>query len=268
MMPSRKGRKPQSDELPWNGGVVGEIFRPKSCRPRTGGKYMVNSVTKLVSCIKSSRLASASVISSGLLVLAATVALASIPDSSGVIHGCFLTQNGQLRVIDPPTQQCLPSETAISWNQIGPQGPAGPPGPPGPPGAPGSGGGSNGFVTGIRSGTITSTPSAILTLTLPAGSYMLNASVFVSNSNSGTLGAPILCWFSPATEGGLFAITLTPFVSGAIPTAGTVPMTDAVTLGSTGPVKVICQDNAGPGASANIGTAQMTASQIATLTPQ
>jgi hypothetical protein len=66
----------------------------------------------------------------------------------------------------------------------------------------------------------------------------------------------------------LSAITLTPFVSGAIPTAGTVPMTDAVTLASTVAVKVICQDNAGPGASANIGTAQMTAIQIATLTAQ
>jgi|ERR1700675_3683538 len=204
-------------------------------------------------------------ISSGLLVLAGTVAFASIPDSSGVIHGCFETQQGQLRVIDPATQHCLPSETAISWNNIGPQGPAGLAGPPGPPG---SGGGSNGFVTGVRSGTLTLTPSAVLTLTLPAGSYILSASVFVSNSNSGTVGAPILCWFSPATEGGLFAINLTPFVSGAIPTAGTVPMTDAVTLPSAGPVSVICQDNAGAGGTANVGTAQMTAIQMATVTAQ
>jgi hypothetical protein len=232
---------------------------------------VTNTLSKLVRRIKHSRLASASIISSGLLVLAGTVAFASIPDSSGVINGCFQTQHGQLRVIDPATQHCLPSETAISWNQIGLHGPAGlagPPGRPGPPGPPGSGGGSNGFVTGVRSGTLTITPSAVLTLTLPGGSYVLSASVFVSNSNSGTLGAPILCWFSPATEGGLFAINLTPFVSGAIPTAGTVPMTDAVTLPSAGPVSVICQDNAGAGGTANVGTAQMTAIQMATVTAQ
>lgn len=54
---------------------------------------------------------------------------------SGVINGCYKTQNGQLRVIDPTTAQCLPSETAISWSQTGPQGPMGLQGPVGPQGA-------------------------------------------------------------------------------------------------------------------------------------
>jgi hypothetical protein len=88
----------------------------------------------LVRRVTHSRLASASIISSGLLVLAGTVSLASvavIPDSNDVIHGCFKTSNGQLRVIDPATQRCLPSETAISWNQVGPAGPQGPIGPQG-----------------------------------------------------------------------------------------------------------------------------------------
>jgi hypothetical protein len=56
-----------------------------------------------------------------------------------VINGCYKTQNGQLRVIDPATGHCLPSETAISWNQNGPtgsQGPTGPRGPTGPKGSP------------------------------------------------------------------------------------------------------------------------------------
>jgi hypothetical protein len=56
------------------------------------------------------------------------VAYATIPDASGVIHGCYKNANGQLRVIDPAVSQCLPSETAISWNQTGPPGPPGPPG--------------------------------------------------------------------------------------------------------------------------------------------
>jgi hypothetical protein len=67
-----------------------------------------------------------------------TYAVAEI-GSGGVINGCYKLQNGQLRLIDPATDSCHPSETAISWSQTGPQGPAGPPGPAGPAGPPGPG---------------------------------------------------------------------------------------------------------------------------------
>jgi hypothetical protein len=40
------------------------------------------------------------VLSFGLIALAGGIAYATIPDSVGVIHGCYGT-NGQLRVIDP-----------------------------------------------------------------------------------------------------------------------------------------------------------------------
>jgi Collagen triple helix repeat (20 copies) len=62
-----------------------------------------------------------------------TYAVADV-GSGGVINGCYKTQNGQLRLIDPATDSCHPSETAISWNQTGPQGPKGDKGDPGPPG--------------------------------------------------------------------------------------------------------------------------------------
>jgi hypothetical protein len=61
---------------------------------------------------------------------AVTYAFADI-GGGGVINGCYKTQNGQLRVIDPASDHCLPSETAISWNQTGTQGPPGPQGPKG-----------------------------------------------------------------------------------------------------------------------------------------
>ena len=51
-------------------------------------------------------------------------------DGGGVINGCYKSQNGQLRLIDPATDSCHPSETPISWGQTGTQGPQGPPGPP------------------------------------------------------------------------------------------------------------------------------------------
>jgi hypothetical protein len=63
-----------------------------------------------------------------LVLLAASAAIASIPDSSGVIHGCYGNVVGFLRIIDSDSQSCLPYEKAISWSQTGPQGPPGPPG--------------------------------------------------------------------------------------------------------------------------------------------
>lgn len=63
------------------------------------------------------------------------VAWAAIPDLGGVIHGCYQTKNGQLRVIDTGAgQRCNPNEEALQWNQTGPQGPQGVPGPQGAPG--------------------------------------------------------------------------------------------------------------------------------------
>jgi hypothetical protein len=81
---------------------------------------------------------------------------------SGVINGCYKTQNGQLRVIDPSTDRCLPSETAISWNQTGPTGSRGatgargPTGPKGPTGARGPTG-----ATGSRGPTGATGPEGL-----------------------------------------------------------------------------------------------------------
>jgi Collagen triple helix repeat (20 copies) len=68
---------------------------------------------------------------------AVTYAVAGI-GGGGVINGCYKAQNGQLRLIDPATGHCLPSEKSISWNQTGTQGPPGPTGPAGPTGPKGA----------------------------------------------------------------------------------------------------------------------------------
>jgi hypothetical protein len=65
-----------------------------------------------------------------------TYAVADI-GGGGVINGCYKSQNGQLRLIDPASDSCLPSETAISWGQTGTQGPPGPKGDKGDKGDPG-----------------------------------------------------------------------------------------------------------------------------------
>ena len=58
------------------------------------------------------------------LVIGMAVATASIPDSSGVIHACYLKSLGIVRVIDTG-QSCSNKETPLTWNQAGPPGPKG-----------------------------------------------------------------------------------------------------------------------------------------------
>jgi hypothetical protein len=82
--------------------------------------------------------------------LAAT-ALAQIPDSDGVIHACYHTSNGGIRVVNDASE-CGTSEQELTWfrsgapgsvgatGPTGPVGPAGPAGPSGPQGAPGADG--------------------------------------------------------------------------------------------------------------------------------
>ena len=61
-----------------------------------------------------------------LAVIAATVvfgglaatALAQIPDSDGVIHACYHTSNGGLRVVNDASE-CGASEQELTWFQSG-----------------------------------------------------------------------------------------------------------------------------------------------------
>jgi len=62
------------------------------------------------------------------ILLIGGVAYASIPDAGGVIHGCYKTSDGKLRVVE---SICASGETALDWNQTGLQGAQGIQGPAG-----------------------------------------------------------------------------------------------------------------------------------------
>src|SRR5437870_3505192 len=70
----------------------------------------------------------------GVAAMATLLALAgasraSIPDSNGVIHGCYDTKKGTLRVVDTSAGgTCTTKENAITWAQQGPPGASGPTG--------------------------------------------------------------------------------------------------------------------------------------------
>ena len=61
-----------------------------------------------------------------LFALAAGTAWASIPDSGGVIHACYKTDNGKLRVVDSSSAGCGADDSSLSRNQTGEPGPPGP----------------------------------------------------------------------------------------------------------------------------------------------
>src|SRR5438067_5059340 len=73
-----------------------------------------------------------------VLAIGGGVAFATSPGSGGAISGCYANKGGDLRVIDPASGSCKATETALTWNQTGPQGPQGDPGPQGPKGDPGA----------------------------------------------------------------------------------------------------------------------------------
>jgi hypothetical protein len=73
----------------------------------------------------------------GAGLLGATVAYATIPKNSAVIHACVNKVSGNVRV--PASSgskgpRCRATERALDWNQTGPTGPTGPRGPSGAPG--------------------------------------------------------------------------------------------------------------------------------------
>jgi len=54
------------------------------------------------------------------LLAAGGIAYASIPDSTGVIHGCYLKKNGALRVIDSDTSAACDAkkELPLNWSSV------------------------------------------------------------------------------------------------------------------------------------------------------
>ena len=136
-----------------------------------------------------------------LVVAASGAAYAAIPSADGVIHGCYNASSnpsGQLRVIDAEAgAKCGKNEKVLDFNQRGPKGDTGPQGPQGvqgpqgdqgpkgdtgatgPAGPAGPAGGVSDAYIAAHTGYV-GVPSdlhlhEVLTLSLPAGSYVLMA---------------------------------------------------------------------------------------------
>jgi hypothetical protein len=119
----------------------------------------------------------------------------SVPDASGVYHGCYAKSGGALRLIDTGAgQSCNTNEVAVTWNKTGQKGPQGlqgaqgvqgPQGIPGIPGHTGATGPSDAYQasnSGVSLAHFNATK--VVSLALPAGNYMLFAHAAVANQDS------------------------------------------------------------------------------------
>ncbi len=172
-----------------------------------------------------------------LMSVAATVAVggaayASIPDAGGVIHGCYSASSGTLQLSTSSTSTCHPSQTAISWNQTGPQGPQGLQGIQGPTGLPGTNG-TNG-TNGAQGATGSGGPQG------PAGSNGVSGYQIVTLVTTGLNAgdaASVSCPAGKQALGGGGEITAdlngAAFVSGGAPKLGGVGWEVVVDAGFT-----------------------------------
>jgi hypothetical protein len=214
----------------------------------------------------------------------ATAVQAAVPDAQGVIHGCYDTNNGNLRVVDPSSSKCKNNETGLNWNQKGPtgaagaQGPGGPPGPPGPQGPQGTIGdlgptGPTGATgdqgpTGpagpsdawfaVGDPTVVSNSETVLAqMTLPAGSYTLTASIGVTEPN-------VSGFENVACDDGSSRSHRSADVDASLgPRHVTIALDDALTLRSPTTVAVQCAAN--PPNQGTVASADFTATAVGTL---
>src|SRR5436305_8823652 len=88
----------------------------------------------LLRCAMASRLGQSVVVTALMLALVGGVSYATTRQTTPLYHGCYNKKSGILRLLTHAAPRCTRKETAIAWNQTGPQGPVGPQGAPGPTG--------------------------------------------------------------------------------------------------------------------------------------
>ena len=150
-----------------------------------------------------SRLFSACVAGVVTAMVVGGIAWAQIPDTNGVITGCYNNKSGALRVIDTSKTTCVAkTETQLTWNQ---KGVAGAPGAQGATGANGSNGapGSSGFVSvtpldRIPFGTVLTSPFQMIDapgtpVTVAAGQKLIISLTVPLRSTAGANGLIFLC---------------------------------------------------------------------------
>jgi hypothetical protein len=188
------------------------------------------------------RLLLAFAIGSAMFGIASAVQ-ASIPDSTGVIHGCYNTSNahgvptGGLRLVDTGkiNSLCASWERPVSWSAAGPTGLRGATGPAGPTGP--SDGGSQVTIatTTVGPGDAFDVVAGTTINNLPAGSYLYSASMYIM-----PLGGPTVAACSALGTGGSGSSSVG---YTTVSTPQWIPVIGQLTLSSTQGAEIECNEN-------------------------
>jgi hypothetical protein len=153
-------------------------------------------------------------LAAAMLALAAGVAFATIPGNGGVIHGCYKSANGDLRVIDSSVATCKSSETALDWSQTGapgpagPQGPAGAQGPAGPQGPPGPSFGDGTYRSAVTMNGCVDNEVATRTVTLTTPSRIFaDGQGYFSPGSTGASGLDLFVELRDAADATTLAVS-------------------------------------------------------------
>jgi hypothetical protein len=183
---------------------------------------------------------------------AAGAAVTASPiDGAGVIHGCYYraSAGGSHRIVlQDAGRRCPRHTTGISWNRVGPQGIPGPQGQQGIQGVqglPGKSGVSHLYTyvrtfaegTGPGIAPFRSNPQPVGSLSLPQGSYLVDATVDVENTANFLFqnnSRQISCTLAPAPDTGHL------FVNGADTDGNRATLTMTAALGSATSVAFNC----------------------------
>jgi hypothetical protein len=110
----------------------------------------------------------------------ASIGFAAIPDGGGVIHGCYKTDTGALRVYDTAAgtvKSCTSKETSLDWNKQGTVTDA-----------------YTNFSTGLALVTASAWPGNVVSSrSVPAGSYMFFADMDLKGYTTGYPAGTTLC---------------------------------------------------------------------------
>lgn len=196
-----------------------------------------------------------------LLAALGAGAWAAIPGPDGIIHSCYRKHGGQLRVINA-SAKCRHGEAALNWSETGPPGPRGGggarghtgprgstgargaqgvPGPAGPVGPQGPSSAYAASQTGVVA--LSSTRHGVLSLGVPAGNYIVTASVEIANEDNppgASEQAECALRDSPAGTAEVSATATVPFVSG-LSAAQTIPLDGAWRLPGAAQLELTCK---------------------------
>jgi hypothetical protein len=173
------------------------------------------------------RIGRATILASALVLAGGALAWASIPDSSGIIHGCYAS-NGTLRVVDSEAgQTCKSNEKSLDWSAV-----------------------KRTAYEGEGAAHLTGPNTVVAAdVTLPPGSYALTAAVEIINT--GAANVQIACFLRAESAEGIHHVALVhqtvPPASANAATFATLTATGALQIMLGGVARMDCLDQLNSG---------------------